>query len=95
MWTAQLAPQGSVGSDTQVSTVSGLRMKIRPRSRLPRALRHIRQLDVFGPRLACCSFLLMVLFRLLLNLPPAGMTLVYGNAGALFSGMVGIIRKEL
>lgn len=31
---------------------------------------HIRELDVFGPKLTCCRFLLLVIFRLPLNVDP-------------------------
>lgn len=36
----------------------------------------IRSLDVFAPKLTCRCFLLKVIFRQPLNLPPAGTTLI-------------------
>lgn len=76
-----------------------MRVEIRPASccstRAPQRWRS-GSLDAFGAELTRRRFRLGLIFRLLLNLPPAGKTLVYANPPpVLVSATAGIIRTEL
>lgn len=75
-------------------------MEIRPASWCSTCAPHrwrSGSLDAFGAKLTRRRFPLGLIFRLLLNLPPAGTNLVYANPPppALVSATAGIIRTEL